>query len=280
MLIKYIYTCLIEKCKSFTLKLSITFANTLGAFDKCVEYYEKAKAKTGDFDIMFLIGNVFAKNKQINLTEELLKISQTVPIYILGINNDNHHESIDISPIGIVHKHRSSDIIPIEIKKNIFLLGRCGVIEVKGVKIGYLNGLENKMYLDNQRYKYTGEYFDIDDFNRLNDYMNSYRDLIGIDILLLNCIPSPLYNEIMYSFFLYIRNSDILNDLVFDKKVFKDSESVCSSILVEKLNPRYLITGTDEDFFFERMPYLNSKNYPTRFIHISNVPCILTLSSQ
>ena len=42
-------------------------------------------------------------------------------------------------------------------------------------------------------------------------------------------------------------------------------------IIISELNPRYIISSTDLPFYFERVPYINSLNFLSRFIHIAPV---------
>jgi len=63
-------------------------------------------------------------------------------------------------------------------------------------KVAYLNGLENFKFLYDEKYKYTGCYFDKDDFHGLKAH---YKD-VKIDILLMNNIPSVFFDEIRYDY--------------------------------------------------------------------------------
>jgi hypothetical protein len=60
------------------------------------------------------------------------------------------------------------------------------------------------------------------------------------------------------------------NTLKYDKQRLKDSISYCSNVIIKKLQPRYIVTAV-EDFYYERMPYLNANKYLSRFINISYV---------
>jgi hypothetical protein len=60
------------------------------------------------------------------------------------------------------------------------------------------------------------------------------------------------------------------SNLILDKEKLKEKVSLSQNYLLKKLSPRYILTSVD-DFFFERIPYLNSKGFLTRFINIANV---------
>ena len=75
----------------------------------------------------------------------------------------------------------------------------------------------------------------------------------------------------MIIFTYYFSNNNVLKDLKIDTKTLKDHVSYSTNIIVNHLSPRYIITSTEEDFYYERVPFINPHKYLTRYIHLANV---------
>jgi hypothetical protein len=76
----------------------------------------------------------------------------------------------------------------------VTLLGRCGVFIFRGLRIAYLNGRENKKFLsEDEKFYYTGCYFSRNDIDRV--IQDTQGSKLKTDILLLNSIPSIIYDE-------------------------------------------------------------------------------------
>ena len=120
--IKLLYINVKENVYKLVNKVRITFSHLYGSFDKFVETYEKITSKSGDFDIVFILGQNFTKNKSFSLITNLEKISKKTPIYIL-----------DCSPVGVIFKHKEKGIT--EIFKNIFILNRFGIFEIGNLHV-------------------------------------------------------------------------------------------------------------------------------------------------
>jgi hypothetical protein len=128
--------------------------------------------------MLLLIGKVFNKDIGFEKISELNKIDSR--IYIL-----------DNSEIGIVLKHKSGIF---NLSDNTVVLGRSGFIEVAGFRIAYLNGEENKKFLSEfDSYNYTGCFYSRDDI----DLLLNEKEESKVDILLLNTIPSIIYDELI-----------------------------------------------------------------------------------
>jgi hypothetical protein len=163
---------------------AIVFPNIDGDFKKFSDMYKKITEKSGNFDLVFLTGNVFNSNKDFSLLNELEKLSHTTKFIIF-----------DSSEVGIVCKHKL-DYSHQHIKENITILGRSGIYSINGLKIAYINGKENKKYLsEDDKYKYTSCYFSRDDVDYLIDSTKNKES--RVDILLLHSIPSTLYDEML-----------------------------------------------------------------------------------
>lgn len=163
---------------------AIVFPNIDGDFKKFSEMFNKITEKSGNFDLVFLTGNVFNISKDFSLLCEIEKLSHMTKFIIF-----------DSSEVGIICKHKL-DYSHQHIKENITILGRSGIYSINGLRIAYMNGKENKKYLsEDDKFKYTSCYFSRDDIYYLTDRTNT-KD-IRVDILLLHSIPSILLNELL-----------------------------------------------------------------------------------
>jgi hypothetical protein len=74
--------------------------------------------------LIILLGCVFSKEKNFDLISNLEKICLKSTVYIL-----------DYSSVGTIIKHKRNENNFIELKKNLFLLGRSGIIDFNGIKV-------------------------------------------------------------------------------------------------------------------------------------------------
>jgi len=61
------------------------------------------------------------------------------------------------------------------------------------------------------------------------------------------------------------------NQLTIDKQGLKENISTSLNLLLKKIKPRYTITSVG-DFYYERIPYINSEKFLSRFINVSYFP--------
>jgi hypothetical protein len=157
----------------------LTFANVNGHFEKLVETYNKIKDKSGDFDIVFLIGKVFNKDLEFGSINLLSRVASK--LYIL-----------DNSEVGNVFKHKA--VLSYELLPNVVMLGRSGYVDIDDIRIAFLNGSECQKFMSSiDRFKYTGSAYTREDIdNLLND-----REELKVDILLLNTVPGIIYDELI-----------------------------------------------------------------------------------
>jgi hypothetical protein len=78
--------------------------------------------------------------------------------------------------------------------ENVHILGRSGYIDTHDLRIAFLNGYENKKYLsEDEKFNFTGNYFSREDV----DLFLNKKDELKVDILLLNCLPGVIYDELI-----------------------------------------------------------------------------------
>lgn len=213
----------------------------------------KISEKSGNFDVVFLLGKVFDKEKPFNEVFSLEKIPSKFIIF-------------DSSQAGIIIKHKFSS--PFNLTENIILLDRKGVLDIEGIKVAYLSGLENENFLVENKASlydycqaiYTGENFNKDDINHLlklkignSDESNNIKS--KIDILLTHSIPSVCFQELLNSKTSPLGSSSNVNLKISKESLNKFSSYACN-LIAKIICPRYHIVSID-DFFYERNPYLN-----------------------
>ena len=174
------------KTNAGSLKI-ISFANLNGDFIKFSEIFQKILDKSGEFDLVILIGHAFNIHKDFNQIRELEKFKMKFVI-------------LDQSEIGVVCKHKFG-FENYEISDNVTILNRTGLYVYKDLRIAFINGKESQKFLsEDEKYKYTGFYFSREDVEYLTSGSidNNLYDLQGstkIDILLTNVIPSVILDE-------------------------------------------------------------------------------------
>ncbi len=163
-------------------KKILTFSNLNGNFEKFLEIFLKIKEKSGNYDLIILIGNVFNKNKDFSGVKDLEKLQTKILI-------------LDNSEVGIVLKHK---LIYGEYALNeyVTILGRSGIYNHDNIRIAYLNGRENKKYLsEDVKHIYTSCFFSRDDVDKIiSDAENSK---LKTDIILTNSMPQIIYDELL-----------------------------------------------------------------------------------
>jgi len=163
-------------------KKIITFSNINGNFENFVEIFSKIKEKSGKFDLIILIGNIFNKSKYFSTVKELEKLQTKILIF-------------DSSEVGIVTKHKLS-YKEYELNDYVTILGRSGVYNFENIRIAYISGKENIKYLsDDVKYIYTTCFFSKGDFDKL--ISETEESCFKTDILLTHCMPSIIYEEIL-----------------------------------------------------------------------------------
>lgn len=163
-------------------KKIITFSNINGNFEKFLEIFGKIKEKSGKFDLVILTGNLFNKNKEFSLVNALEKLETKIIIF-------------DSSEVGIVGKHKLFEKV-YELNEYVTILGRCGVYVYENIRIAYLNGRENKKYLDdNIKHIYTSCFFSRDDVDSLISDVE--KSNLKTDILLTHSMPSIIFDELV-----------------------------------------------------------------------------------
>ena len=232
-------------------KLKIIFlSNAYGNFTKVNDLYTKISTKSGDVDVMILIGEVFNQAEKFSALNLLSNLKCKIIIF-------------DSSSISSVLKAKIN-YSPYEYSSNITILGRSGIFEFKGLKIGYLNGYEDNKFLTKEKKLYTGDAFSYYDIEKFIDKTKIEND--KIDILLLSSIPQVFAHELESDFSSPFHNEDVK---ISTKQILNKKTSYACNILVSNLNPRYIITSVD-DYYYERKPFINVNKYLSRYINIAH----------
>lgn len=238
----------------------IFISNIYGDFNSIYNNLSKIIDKQGSFDIIILNGNVF--NDFIGELNLLLKLNSKILIF-------------DISKLGVVFKHynidrninkiHSKSSLQIEsledngdyliFKENIFILKRSGVININKLNIAFLNGLEPKDIINETKKEYTSYNFSLSDIGNL-----LLKSKGHIDVFLTNCISETFSNVFLFN------HSDNMNLKDLDSR-----KSKALDFLISKLCPRYTISTTGLDFYYEINPFLSNKveGLPIRIIHLA-----------
>lgn len=240
------------KFYNFYLKMSnniLFLSNIKGNFEKVVELFEKLE-KTGKiFNLLVLIGQTFCFENNFSKLNLLKQIKTKILIF-------------DSSKISSVLKSKIKYEL-YNFSDNIIILGRSGIFNINGnLKIAYINGKENEDSFNlNVDKKYSSDYFI---YNDINNLIKDEKKTEKIDLLLLSNFPHIFYEEVQKN-----KESFLYNEsLIINKDKLLNNISMISNFLINNLCPRYIITSLD-DFYYERKPYINKKNYLTRFIHLS-----------
>jgi hypothetical protein len=255
----------------------------------------KIISKSGNFDIIFLIGKIFDISKQFSDIFKLEKIESKFIIF-------------DNSEVSYIVNHKFSD--PFYLTPNIILLNRNGIYTIDNIKIAYFSGLENEKYLsltknalnysqgqDLNDIIYSREYFKREDVEKIIRIKEDNEKDALIDILISHSAPSIILQDLLNStnspLFLSLENKSD-NNLIekndnnnnnnpflnLNRIEMEKLSSYSCNLISKKIRPRYHITSLD-DFFYEKLPYsnydLNHENEKeeiktvTRFINIAYV---------
>lgn len=256
-------------------KIRIFISNIFGNFEKLIDILHKISEKSGNFDIIFLIGKVFNIEKSFNEIFKLEKIDSKFIIF-------------DSSEVGNIIKHKYSE--PLIFSEKITILDRKGIFTIDGFKIGYLSGFENEDYIkenlknpnmpDYTKAYFTGDKFKRDDVLDLLKEKEENKNLI-IDILLTHSIPSIIFQELLKSKsspIYFLKTNESLS-LKISKENMENYSSYSCNLIAKFFSPRYIVSSID-DFFYERNPYYNSElstgnnndtKILTRFINLAYV---------
>ncbi|XP_066580749.1 CWF19-like protein 1 [Amia ocellicauda] len=215
-----------------------------GRIDILFNRVKTIQKKSGEFDLLFCVGNFFGSTPESSAEwEEYKTRAKKAPIhtYILGAANQ---ETVKYFP--------SAD--GCELAENITYLGRKGVFTgASGLQIAYVSGREA------QQEPAPAYCFSPKDVTSLMTPLVSSSKYTGVDILLTSQWPRGVWQ--------YGNNPDIHTK-------FCGTASIAN--LAEKLKPRYHFAGL-EGTYYERLPYRNhmvlqeSAQHVSRFIALANV---------
>jgi len=230
--------------------------------------------KTGSYDIIFLIGKVFDKEKNFSEISKLEKINTKFIIF-------------DSSEIGAFLKHTFSS--PYNFSDNITFLDRKGVITIHDIKIAYLSGFEEEKYLlenysnsafDFTKAIYCGNAFNKEDVNSLIKLREETEKDSKIDIFLSHCVPNINFQELVNStdspIFASLNKLNAENSnskKISTKEALEKHSSYSCSLVAKILAPRYHVTSMD-DFFYEKLNYFSLQGKSrilSRFINLAYV---------
>ena len=215
-----------------------------GNFSFLFEKIKKLLKKGQKFDFLICLGS------SLSLSMDLAKIGE-IPIKTYFIDSSEVSQGLgNYYPEGL------------EIIQNLFFLGRAGIKTIEGISIGYLNGVQNLKisHLEEDNIKFSGVFYNQKDLKKiLTDFEEFEKNDLtkGIDIFISNEWPQGFEKYADFS------NKEINNTSKFVTEI------------VNKLNPRYHFVAL-EDYFYQRPPYINQKNYTTRLISLAK----LTNTSQ
>ena len=228
-------------------KLKLLFiSNPFGNFTKICELYNKISAKSGQFNLMIITGEVFSQMESFSSLNSLSSLQCKIIIF-------------DSSSISSVLKAKLN-YEPYLYSSNITILGRSGIYEYDSLKIGYLNGYENTNFLNKEKVLYSGDSYTYYDIEHI---LNNNND--KIDILLLSSMPQVIAHEAENDFSSPFHNEEIK---ISTKQILHKKISFTANILIRKFNPRYIITSVD-DFYYERKPFITKHGYLSRYINLS-----------
>ena len=223
----------------------LIISNVFGNFNNLIDLYNKITIKNGEFNILILIGNVFSLSENFS-NLELLKSLKCNKIIIFDNSN--------VSEI-IKSKFNYSTF---NYTEKIIFLTRSGIFNIFNINIAYLNGKENINFLQ-ENFIFTSNFFNKEDIkNLINQKTENNKK---IDLLLLSNLPSIFFKEIQNDFSSAFNNTNIK----IDKNQINQSK--ISDFLINFLNPRYILTSVD-DFYFERIPFVNNEKIFTRFLNL------------
>ena len=223
----------------------LIISNVFGNFNNLIDLYNKITIKNGEFNILILIGNVFSLSENFS-SLELLKSLKCNKIIIFDNSN--------VSEI-IKSKFNYSTF---NFTEKIIFLTRSGIFNIFNINIAYLNGKENINFLQ-ENFIFTSNFFNKEDIkNLINQKTENNKK---IDLLLLSNLPSIFFKEIQNDFSSAFNNTNIK----IDKNQINQSK--ISDFLINFLNPRYILTSVD-DFYFERIPFVNNEKIFTRFLNL------------
>jgi hypothetical protein len=132
---------------------------------------------------------------------------------------------------------------------NLTYLGRAGLKTIEGVKVAYLNGLENDQHSNfylNNNVDYSSGFYTTADIDQLCDEKIAGQ---SVDILLTNEWPED-------------------NSAGAPQTITSKSQYV--SRVADRVSPRYHFAGS-EGIYFKRKEYLNRKGFATAFISIGSI---------
>lgn len=209
-----------------------------GRFNILFKKIEIIQRKSGPFDLLICVGNVFGLN---NLEFEPYKKGELkVPIatIILGANTEDH--------VNLFSENS------IELCENIQYLGKRGVYITNGLRIAYLSGT-----FTNNVSKKDHEFNDEEVIALRDICLRANSNFRGVDILLTSQWPTDVTNE----------------DSQWNKNTRLTSPSYHCAWLATELKPRYHISGL-EGIFYERPPFRvpnSDLEIPTRFLGLARV---------
>lgn len=213
------------------------------------------------------MGKIFDKSKPFSEIKKLEKIPSKFIIF-------DNSEFLNI----INYKFKK----PHNLLENVILLNRYGIFTIDNIKIAYLSGIEDEKYLKFSSLE-RNLIYSKDRFKRENIYdlfrqkADNGKDCF-IDILLTHTIPSIILEDLLNNknspLFLslenerMIENKNIYNSemdqkkidydflLKYDKQNLEKWKSEACNLIAKEIKPRYHFTSV-EDFFYEKMPYIN-----------------------
>ena len=218
----------------------LIISNIFGKFQNLIDLYNKIIKKSGEFDILILIGNVFSLSENFSSIELLKSLKCKIVIF-------------DNSAVSEIIKSKFSTF---NFAENIIFLGSSGITTISNINIAFLTGKENLKFLQ-ENFIFSSNFFTKENLLDLQTQKSQKK----IDLLLLSNLPSIFFKEIQNDF------SSPFNDakITIDKNQINQSK--ISDFFVNFLNPRYVLTSVD-DFYFERIPYINNEKIFTRFLNL------------